>query len=105
MRVAISLAAFVASIAMALTMMLARAEVATTICMDPATRERAREIIIDGIEQGLKQHTVHVYDVWLKDPSDQPKRARQGMNIGVNAYNRARNAALVWMPPTCQEPP
>jgi len=77
----------------------------SALCMDPATRERAREIIIDGIEAGLRQHTIHVYDVWLKDPSDQPKRARVGMEIGVNAFNRARNAALSWMPRTCAENP
>jgi hypothetical protein len=72
-----------------------------TPCMDADTRERTRTIMFAGIEEGLKRHTVSVYDTWLKDPSDQPARASRGLHIGISAYVRSRQSILNWSPPVC----
>ena len=39
--------------------------------------------------------------IWVKDSSEQPKRAMAGMAHGINAYQRARADALQWNPPEC----
>ena len=72
-------------------------------CMDDESRERVRGIITDGIDDALKEHVKQVFDMWLRDDTDQPKRAITGMHIGIRAYVRSRAAALRWAPPKCEE--
>jgi hypothetical protein len=72
-----------------------------TICMDADTRERTRTIMFAGIEEGFKRHTSSVYDIWIKDPHEQPARAARGMDVGISAYVRSRQSILNWSPPVC----
>src|SRR4249920_1135160 len=70
-------------------------------CMDPTERERVRDIALNGIDDGLKEATQHLYSVWQKDPNtEQPKRARVGIVNAINAHARARKFALDWTPPS-----
>jgi hypothetical protein len=71
------------------------------ICMDEATRERIRDIVLEGIDEALKEHTKHIFSIWLKDSTDQPRRAVTGMATGIRAYLGSRANALKWMPPVC----
>ena len=71
------------------------------ICMGDEIQEEVRAIMLAALDQGLKQHFVHVFDNWLKDPADQPKRAAAGWRIGTSAYLRARAAVDRWDPPRC----
>ena len=73
------------------------------LCMDDEIQEQIRTIMLAAIDQGLKEHTVHVFQNWLKDPSDQPKRAVAGLRVGVSAYLRSRAAMDKWDPPRCPE--
>lgn len=75
------------------------------ICMDADTRERTRTIMFAGIEDGLKRHTSSVFDMWLKDPNEQPARAARGMHLGISAYVRSRASLLRWSPPLCTKDP
>ena len=70
-------------------------------CMDDESRERVRNLMIDGIDTALKSHVQRVFDIWMKDPSGQPKRAKIGMHEGISAYVRSRAEALKWSPPLC----
>jgi hypothetical protein len=70
-------------------------------CMSAEARERVRALMLDGIDQGMKTHAQHMFEIWLKDPTRQPARARAGMRSGIIAYNGARAAAQRWSPPTC----
>ncbi len=75
-------------------------------CMDPTERERVRDIALHGIDDGLKEATQHLYNIWQKDPNiDQPKRARVGIVNAINAHARARKFALDWTPPPCEVKP
>jgi hypothetical protein len=38
----------------------------------------------------------------MKDPADQPRRAKIGMHEGIDAYVRSRAQALKWSPPACK---
>jgi hypothetical protein len=71
-------------------------------CIDDEMRENVRAILLDGFALALKENTKRVFEIWLKDDSDQPKRAIAGMREGINAYVRARSAALNWTPPPCK---
>lgn len=71
------------------------------VCVPVAERERIREVVLEGIDQGLKQHVLKLFDIWMKDDSNQPKRAIEGMAIGISAHVRARANAQNWNPPPC----
>jgi hypothetical protein len=66
-------------------------------------RERIRAIAIEAFDRALQEHISHLFDIFLKDQSEQPKRARTGFDIGLNAYLRARSDAQNWNPPLCQK--
>jgi len=71
-------------------------------CIDPTERERVRQLVFDGIDQGLVSSMSHLFDVWTKDPQNsQPQRAQVGTTNAVNAHVRARKLAFAWDPPTC----
>jgi hypothetical protein len=71
------------------------------LCMDAETREIIRKISLEGFDAALKEHMAHLFDIWMKDETDQPKRAQTGARAGFSAYARARHAALIWNPPLC----
>ena len=72
-------------------------------CIDPTERERVRDLVLQGIDDGLKQAMVHLYEVWQKDPATaQPARAQVGTTNAINAHNRGRKLALAWQPPSCE---
>jgi hypothetical protein len=71
------------------------------MCIDADTRERARILMFEGIDQALKAHAAHVFAVWMKDASDQPRRASVGMRNGLKAYAGSRAAVQKWNPPAC----
>jgi len=73
----------------------------TIVCVPVAERERIREVVLDGIDQALKNHVLKLFDIWMKDESNQPKRAIEGMAIGISAHVRARANAQNWNPPPC----
>jgi hypothetical protein len=70
-------------------------------CLDEASREKVRAIMLEAIDEALKQHTMHMYEVWMKDPREQPSRAITGMRAGITAYANSRAAALRFNPPAC----
>ena len=71
-------------------------------CLDEAAREKVRTIMLEAIDEALKEHTKHMYEVWMKDPnSNQPSRAITGMRQGITAYANSRAAALRFDPPPC----
>jgi hypothetical protein len=71
-------------------------------CMDTEMREQVRGLMLAGIDEALRRHTRRVFDVWMKDPADQPKRAVAGLNTAVSAYVRSRASAQRWSPPACE---
>lgn len=91
-----------ATIALELTLYpYATAAPAVPVCMSADDKELAREIMLEAVNDGLKRHTMAIYNNWLKDPSDQPGRASRGMRIGLVAFVRSRAAIMEWAPPTC----
>jgi hypothetical protein len=70
-------------------------------CIDTEMREQVRSLMLAGIDEALKRHARRMFDVWMKDPSDQPRRASAGVNTAISAYVRSRASAQRWNPPAC----
>lgn len=70
-------------------------------CTDAATREKLKGIMLDALDEALKQHIVHMFEVWMKDDRGQPDRARNGTINGINAYIKAGQGVSNWAPPDC----
>jgi len=58
-------------------------------------------MMLEALDEALKQHIVHMFEVWMKDDRGQPDRARNGTVNGINAYIKASNGVAAWAPPDC----
>jgi hypothetical protein len=74
----------------------------TVACVDPEERVRVREIVVDGLDGALKDRVFHLFEQWMIDQHEQPKRATTGLTNAINAHIRARKDALRWNPPPCE---
>jgi hypothetical protein len=77
---------------------------APPLCMDDEAREATRKLTLDGLGLALKAHTQKLFEGWVKDHLDQPKRASAGMQEGLHIYDVARTDMLEWNPPKCGGP-
>ena len=71
------------------------------VCGDKQMQEHIRSITKEAIEVALQQHITHLYEVWMRDEKDQPRRAQAGLAQGINAYVRARKDADAWQLKQC----
>lgn len=79
----------------------ASAESTPVACAEPAMREAVRAIMSDALDVALKNHIVHMFEVWMRDDRGQPERARTGVTNGIAAYIRASKSVAAWSPPDC----
>jgi len=70
-------------------------------CVDERTRDEIRELTLSAIDNAFQNHIALLFDVWVKDPIEQPKRATNGMQANISAYLRARHNAMDWNPTPC----
>jgi len=80
---------------------LASAETRPELCMDADTRERVRRLMFEALDNSLREKIESLFAVWLRDATDQPRRAQTGMNSALRAYVGARAAAMKFDPPEC----
>jgi len=81
--------------------MLESASAQPVICTDAATKEKIKELMLEALDQALKNHIVHMFEVWMKDDRGQPERAKNGTINGINAYVKAGQGVAAWTPPEC----
>jgi hypothetical protein len=80
---------------------MASAESTPVLCVDAETRERIRTVMSEALDVALKNHIVHMFEVWMKDDRGQPERARNGVVQGISAYSKASKSVTAWSPPEC----
>jgi hypothetical protein len=73
-----------------------------TPCIDPEMREQVRSLMLAGIDRAMREHAVKMFNIWQRDPTNQPKRAIAGMKSAIIAYAGSRAAAQRWSPPACE---
>jgi hypothetical protein len=78
-------------------------QVEKPLCMpDTQTIEHMRAMFAAGIETSFKQHVANMFEVWVKDPVDQPRRAVAGMRAATSAYLRSQAWIKNWQPELCR---
>ena len=80
---------------------LASAQSRLEVCMDDQAREEIKGLMLEAIEQALKEHIKHAFEVWMRDPTGQPDRAKVAVQRGVRAYIDSRKGVSEWTPPLC----
>jgi hypothetical protein len=70
-------------------------------CIDEITRERVRDILLNGLDESFKDQVKNLMSVWLRDERGQPGRASVGLHNAARAFDHARKAAIEWSPPQC----
>lgn len=73
---------------------MASAEAQPVLCTDSVTKEKVRAILLEALDDALKQQVMHTFEVWMKDDRDQPARARTGVMNAIRAYIGARKGAM-----------
>jgi hypothetical protein len=72
-------------------------------CVDIATRESMRALMSAALDKALQEHFDRLFEVWMKDPRDQPARIATGLRRGLSAYTGSRRAIANWSPPLCPQ--
>lgn len=80
---------------------LASAETKPELCMDDESRERVRKLMLEALDESLKQKIQDLFAVWLRDATGQPARASKGLDSALRAYMHAFNSAEAFNPPVC----
>jgi len=73
------------------------------LCMDADTRDKARALMFEGINEALTRHTANLFDNLMKDRGHDPDRMTRGMYTSLALYARSRENLLKWSPPACKE--
>jgi hypothetical protein len=58
--------------------------------------ERLKVVLNQALDEALRIYVVNQFSVWMKDPTDQPERARIGVEKAVRAWQDAREAIDGW---------
>jgi hypothetical protein len=64
-------------------------------------REELKVILRRAMDDALEHHVERMYEVWMKDDTRQPERARTGTRQGVRAWLRARESLDNFTPNSC----
>ena len=78
------------------------AQAPAELCMDTDTRDKARALMFEGINEALTRHTAQLFDNLLKDRGHDPDRMTRGMYTSLALYARSRENLLKWDPPACK---
>jgi hypothetical protein len=62
--------------------------------------ERLKVVLYQALDEALRLYVVNQFSVWMKDPTDQPERAADGVHKAVRAWTDARKAIDEWEAPT-----
>lgn len=73
-----------------------------SVCVTDHDRELVRDRAFSAVDKGFTDHVAHLFEIWVRDPHEQPKRAKVGIQSGISAFLRAREDIQKWEPPKCE---
>jgi hypothetical protein len=68
---------------------------------DEETKEKIRNILLEATTEALKNHVVRMHEIWMRDDTNQPKRATNGVRQGIRAFISGHTFVKQWNPPLC----
>jgi hypothetical protein len=71
------------------------------VCADEDTKGKIREILLHGLDIALQERITELFEVWMRDSSGQPARARAGIERGIDAYVHGRQGVMAWKGRPC----
>jgi len=71
-------------------------------CFTDQDRQHVATLTRAAIDTAFQAHVQKLFDVWISDPTEQPRRAMTGMANGLSAYQRAQANAQAWKPEICR---
>jgi hypothetical protein len=71
-------------------------------CFYPQEKDRVIELAHTAVDEAFQEKVRSLFDVWVRDPVEQPRRAMSGMATNISAYHRARANIRQWEPVICQ---
>ena len=74
------------------------------VCVFAQEKDRLVILAHEAIDEAYKKKVMDLFEIWVRDPVDQPRRATSGMQIAISAYHRARTNVRVWDPLLCEPP-
>lgn len=72
-------------------------------CSDAQMQESMRRIVLQGLDEALRDQAKHLFGTWLRDSHDQPTRAITGMRNAISAYLLAYQSTTDWSLPLCSQ--
>ena len=104
--VVLSVAAVIIAV-LSISVLLQRTAAQTTpppeLCMDADTRDKARALMFDGLNNALTHQAEKLFDNLLKDRGHEPDRMTRGLEGSLKLYVRSRANLLAWSPLPCKE--
>lgn len=77
----------------------------TLACVNSAEdRERLKGLAIQALDDAFRAQLEHLYEVWMRDSRDQPRRAQTGTSNAIAAWLAARQGVSKFEPPLCASP-
>lgn len=70
-------------------------------CVTDEERVHIRDVTVRAVDEAYSEQVRHLFETWMRDATDQPKRAKVGMQNAIGGYIRARRDTLAWLPPRC----
>lgn len=80
-----------------------KSDVEMVMCADSETRH-IRDLMHQGLDWALKRRIRRLYESWMQDETDQPERARLGIEKGIEAYQHGRKQIEAWRFMPCPPP-
>lgn len=73
----------------------------TLDCIPADVREKVRALSKRAIDDAFQDQVKNVFEVWMRDPTGQPDRARKGLNNAIKAYVESVADAEAWTAKEC----
>ena len=68
---------------------------------DEESKERIRGMVLESLDDALKEQFKHLFEVWMRDERGQPGRAKVGVIGAIRAHQSARKNTIEWDPKFC----
>lgn len=78
-----------------------RAQVQIAACATAEEEAKIKALVQEGLENALEDRAYHLFNVWMQDGTDQPKRAQVGLSKAISAYLQSNKGAGLWHTSRC----
>jgi lauroyl/myristoyl acyltransferase len=78
-----------------------RAQVQIAACATEEEQVKIKALVQEGLENALVDRSYHLFNVWMQDGTDQPRRAQVGLSKAITAYLQSNKGAGLWHTARC----